>query len=244
MTTPRQRADRLLVDRGLFESRAKAQAAIEAGLVTADERTVLKPSEQIPTDAELRASPAHPYVSRGGLKLAAALDHFGFDPKNRICLDVGASTGGFTQVLLARGARRIYAVDVGTNQLHQRLRTRPEVVSLDATDIRKLSRDDIGEPPDFVSIDVSFISLKLTLPSALGLAKPPAHLVALIKPQFEAGPGATKKGIVRDATTQEATCDDIANLAMSLGWRVLGVIPSPILGGDGNAEFLLGAIRD
>jgi len=244
MTTPRQRADRILVDRGLFESRAKAQAAIEAGLVTADERTVLKPSEQIPTDAELRASPAHPYVSRGGLKLAAALDHFGFDPKNRICLDVGASTGGFTQVLLARGARRIYAVDVGTNQLHQRLRTRPEVVSLDATDIRKLSRDDIGEPPDFVSIDVSFISLKLTLPSALGLAKPPAHLVALIKPQFEAGPGATKKGIVRDATTQEATCDDIANLATSLGWRVLGVIPSPILGGDGNAEFLLGAIRD
>src|SRR5262245_21846269 len=228
MTTPRQRADRLFVDRGLFESRAKAQAAIEAGLVTADERTVLKPSEQIPTDAELRASPAHP----------------GFDPKNRICLDVGVSTGGFTQVLLARGARRIYAVDVGTNQLHQRLRTRPEVVSLDATDIRKLSRDDIGEPPDFVSIDVSFISLKLTLPSALGLAKPPAHLVALIKPQFEAGPGATKKGIVRDATTQEATCDDIANLATSLGWRVLGVIPSPILGGDGNAEFLLGAIRD
>ena len=244
MTTPRQRADRILVDRGLFESRAKAQAAIEAGLVTADERTVLKPSEQIPTDAELRASPAHPYVSRGGLKLAAALDHFGFDPKNRICLDVGASTGGFTQVLLARGARRIYAVDVGTNQLHQRLRTKPEVVSLDATDIRKLSRDDIGEPPDFVSIDVSFISLKLTLPPALGLAKPPAHLIALIKPQFEAGPGATKKGIVRDAAMQEAICDDIANLATSLGWRVLGVITSPILGGDGNAEFLLGAILD
>jgi 23S rRNA (cytidine1920-2'-O)/16S rRNA (cytidine1409-2'-O)-methyltransferase len=244
MTTPRQRADRLLVDRGLFESRAKAQAAIEAGLVTADERTVLKPSEQIPTDAELRASPAHPYVSRGGLKLAAALDHFGFDPKNRICLDVGASTGGFTQVLLGRGARRIYTVDVGTNQLHKILRTRPEVVSLDATDIRKLSRDDIGEPPDFVSIDVSFISLKLTLPSALELAKPPAHLVALIKPQFEAGPGNTKKGIVRDAAMQEAICDDIANLATSLGWRVLGVITSPILGGDGNAEFLLGAILD
>ena len=244
MSTPRQRADRLLVVRGLFESRAKAQAAIEAGLVTADERTVLKPSEQIPTDAELRASPAHPYVSRGGLKLAAALDHFGFDPKNRICLDVGASTGGSTQVLLGRGARRIYAVDVGTNQLHKILRTRPEVVSLDATDIRKLSRDDIGEPPDFVSIDVSFISLKLTLPSALGLAKPPAHLVALIKPQFEAGPGATKKGIVRDAAMQEAISDDIANLATSLGWRVLGVITSPILGGDGNAEFLLGAILD
>jgi 23S rRNA (cytidine1920-2'-O)/16S rRNA (cytidine1409-2'-O)-methyltransferase len=244
MTTPRQRADRLLVDRGLFESRAKAQAAIEAGLVTADERTVLKPSEQIPTDAKLHASSAHPYVSRGGLKLAAALDHFGFDPKNWSCLDVGASTGGFTQVLLDRGARRVHAVDVGTDQLHKLLRTRPEVVSLEATDIRRLSRDDIGEPPDFVSIDVSFISLKLILPSALALAKSPAHLVALIKPQFEAGPGSTKKGIVRDAAMQEAVCGDITKLATSLGWRVLGVIPSPVLGGDGNAEFLLGAIRD
>jgi len=244
MTTPRQRADRLLVDRGLFESRAKAQAAIEAGLVTADERTVLKPSEQIPTDAELRASPAHPYVSRGGLKLAAALDHFGFDPKNRICLDVGASTGGFTQVLLGRGARRIYAVDVGTNQLHKILRTRPEVVSLDATDIRKLSRDDIGEPPDFVSIDVSFISLKLTLPSALGLAKPPAHLVALIKPQFEAGRGASKKGIVRDRAIHAAVCGDIEKFVTALGWRVVETIESPITGGDGNIEFLLGAVRD
>src|SRR5215470_6254607 len=229
MTTPRQRADRLLVDRGLFESRAKARAAIEAGLVTADERTVLKPSEQIPTDAELRASPAHPYVSRSGLKLAAALDHFGFDPKNRICLDVGASTGGFTQVLLDRGARRVYAVDVGTGQLHKLLRTRPEVVSLEATDIRHLSRDAISEPPDFVSIDVSFISLKLTLPPALALARAPAHLVALIKPQFEAGPGATKKGIVRDAAMQEAVCEDIVKLVMSLGWRVLGIIPSPVL---------------
>jgi len=244
MTTPRQRADRLLVDRGLFVSRAKAQAAIEAGLVTADERTVLKPSEQIPTDAKLHANSAHPYVSRGGLKLAAALDHFGFDPKNRICLDVGASTGGFTQVLLDRGARRIYAVDVGTDQLHKLLRTRPEVVSLEATDIRQLSRDAISEPPDFISIDVSFISLKLTLPPAVALAKVPARLVALIKPQFEAGPGATKKGIIRDAAMQEGVCDDIVKLATSLGWRVLGIIPSPVLGGDGNAEFLLGATRD
>jgi len=244
MNTSRQRADRLLVDRGLFESRAKAQAAIEAGLVTADERTVLKPSEQISTDAKLQASSAHPYVSRGGVKLEAALDHFRFDPKNRICLDVGASTGGFTQVLLNRGARRIYAVDVGTNQLHKLLRTRPEVVSFDSTDIRGLSSGDLGEPPDFISIDVSFISLKLTLPPALALAKVPALLVALIKPQFEAGPGATKKGIVRDTAMQEAVCDDIVKLAMSLGWRVLGIIPSPVLGGDGNAEFLLGATRD
>jgi 23S rRNA (cytidine1920-2'-O)/16S rRNA (cytidine1409-2'-O)-methyltransferase len=244
MTTPRQRADRLLVDRGLFESRAKAQAAIEAGLVTADEKVVLKPSEQIPADAKLQASAAHPYVSRGGVKLAAALDHFGFDPKGRICLDVGASTGGFAQVLLERGARRIYAVDVGTDQLHKSLRARPEIISLDSTDIRQLSPDSLDEPADLVSIDVSFISLKLTLPSALGLARSPAQLVALIKPQFEAGPGAVKKGIVRDGALQQAICDDIARFVASLGWRMLGVIPSPILGGDGNAEFLLGAIRD
>jgi 23S rRNA (cytidine1920-2'-O)/16S rRNA (cytidine1409-2'-O)-methyltransferase len=244
MTTPRQRADRLLVDRGLFESRAKAQAAIEAGLVTADEKVVLKPSEQIPADAKLQASAAHPYVSRGGVKLAAALDHFGFDPKGRICLDVGASTGGFAQVLLERGARRVYAVDVGTDQLHKSLRARPEIISLDSTDIRQLSPDSLDEPADLVSIDVSFISLKLTLPSALGLARSPAQLVALIKPQFEAGPGAVKKGIVRDGALQQAICDDIARFVASLGWRVLGVIPSPILGGDGNAEFLLGAIRD
>lgn len=244
MITPRQRADRLLVDRGLFESRAKAQAAIEAGLVTADERTVLKPSEQIPTDAKLHASATYPYVSRGGIKLAAALDHFGFNPKDRICLDIGASTGGFTQVLLDRGARRIYAVDVGTDQLHKSLRTRPEVVSFDSSDIRTISRDRLGELPDLVSIDVSFISLKLTLPSALGLARSAAQLVALIKPQFEAGRGAAKKGIVRDTALQEAICDGIAGFVTSLGWRVLGVIPSPIMGGDGNAEFLLGAIRD
>lgn len=244
MTTPRQRADRLLVDRGLFESRAKAQAAIEAGLVTADEKVVLKPSEQIPADAKLQASAAHPYVSRGGVKLAAALDHFGFDPKGRICLDVGASTGGFAQVLLERGARRVYAVDVGTDQLHKSLRARPEIISLDSTDIRQLSPDSLDEPADLVSIDVSFISLKLTLPSALGLARSPAQLVALIKPQFEAGPGAVKKGIVRDGALQQAICDDIARFVASLGWRVLGVIPSPILGGDGNAEFLLGASRD
>src|SRR5262249_42554285 len=154
MTTPRQRADRLLVDRGLFVSRAKAQAAIEAGRVTADERTVLKPSEQIPTDAELRASPAHPYVSRGGLKLATALDHFGFDPKNRICLDVGASTGGFTQVLLGRGARTVYAVDVGREQLHARLRADPRVVALEQTDIRSLAVSSLDPSPDLITVDV------------------------------------------------------------------------------------------
>ena len=153
MNAPRQRADRLLVARGLFESRAKAQAAIEAGLVTADERVVNKASEEVPTDAVLRASAVHPYVSRGGVKLAAALDHFHLDPNGHVCLDVGASTGGFTQVLLSRGAQRVYAVDVGHGQLHETLRTRPEVISLEATDIRTLSPARLGKPPDFVNDD-------------------------------------------------------------------------------------------
>lgn len=244
MIAPRQRADRLLVARGLFESRAKAQAAIEAGLVTADDRVVGKASEEIPTNALLRASAAHPYVSRGGVKLAAALDRFHFDPNGHVCLDVGASTGGFTQVLLSHGAQRVYAVDVGHRQLHETLRTRPEVISLEATDIRTLSPSRLEKLPDFVTIDVSFISLKLVLPPVTALAKTPAQFVALIKPQFEAGPGAAKKGIVREPAIHAAICADIAKFVVSLGWRVLGIIPSPIEGGEGNAEFLLGAARD
>jgi 23S rRNA (cytidine1920-2'-O)/16S rRNA (cytidine1409-2'-O)-methyltransferase len=235
------RIDRLLVERGLFESRAKAQAAIEAGLVIANERLVHKASEEIAMDASLRASAAHPYVSRGGVKLAAALDHFGFVPKGRICLDVGASTGGFTQVLLERGAASVYAVDVGRGQLHQSLRTSPKVMSLEETDIRKLSLP--GEPPDLIVVDVSFISLKLVLPTALALVKTPAQLLALIKPQFEAGRAQLKRGIVRDPAVQTAVCDDISAFVASLGWRVIGIIPSPITGGDGNAEFLLGAAK-
>jgi 23S rRNA (cytidine1920-2'-O)/16S rRNA (cytidine1409-2'-O)-methyltransferase len=244
MNSPRQRADRLLVERGLFESRAKAQAAIEAGLVTANERVVRKASEEVPADASLHASAAHPYVSRGGVKLAAAIDAFHFDPKDRVCLDVGASTGGFTQVLLNVGARLVYAVDVGRGQLHETLRTRPDVISLEATDIRNLSPARLDKRPGFVTIDVSFISLKSVLPAAIALAETPAQLVALIKPQFEVGAGATKKGIVRDPAVHAAICDDIAEFVASLGWRVLGVIPSPIEGGDGNAEFLLGAMHD
>jgi 23S rRNA (cytidine1920-2'-O)/16S rRNA (cytidine1409-2'-O)-methyltransferase len=240
----RQRIDRLLVARGLFDSRAKAQAAIAAGLVTADERLVRKASDAIAVDAALSASPAHPYVSRGGVKLAAALDHFGFDPKGRVCLDVGASTGGFTEVLIERGARRVYAVDVGHGQLHKTLQQRPEIISLEETDIRAMAPARLPEPPTFITVDVSFISLKLVLPEALKLAKLPAQLVALIKPQFEAGPVLVKKGIVRDAAVHTAVCEDIAAFATSLGWRVAGVIPSPIAGGDGNAEFLLGASRD
>jgi 23S rRNA (cytidine1920-2'-O)/16S rRNA (cytidine1409-2'-O)-methyltransferase len=238
------RADRLLVERGLFESRAKAQAAIAAGLVTADGRPVMKPSEMLAADAALRAEPAHPYVSRGGVKLAAALDHFGFDPRGRTCLDVGASTGGFTEVLVARGAKHVYAVDVGRGQLHPRLREHRKVTVIEETDIRSLSPSLLPEAPDFIAVDVSFISLKLVLPRALALARLPAQLVALIKPQFEAGRAHIRKGIVRDAQVQAEVCSRVTDLVARLGWGVIGIIPSPIAGGDGNREFLIGARRD
>ena len=241
---PRQRIDRLLVERGLFESRAKAQAAIAAGLVTADDVTVAKPSDEVPLDAVLRAEPAHPWVSRGGVKLAAALEHFGFDPSGRVCLDVGASTGGFAQVLLARGARRVYAVDVGRGQLHASLRGRPDVVSIEATDIRSLDPANVAEPPELVTVDVSFVSLRLVLPAALALTRGPARLLALIKPQFEAGRRAAKKGIVREPRVHADVCAALAAFVASLGWRVAGIVPSPIPGGDGNREFFIGAQRD
>jgi 23S rRNA (cytidine1920-2'-O)/16S rRNA (cytidine1409-2'-O)-methyltransferase len=245
--TRRVRIDRLLVERGLFESRAKAQTAIAAGNVTADELVVEKPSEEISADAVLRAAPAHPYVSRAGVKLAAALDRFRsdplLDPRGRVCLDVGAGTGGFTEVLLARGARRVYAVDVGRGQLHPSLRARPEIVSMEATDVRRLDLARLAERPDFVVIDVSFISLKLVLPAALALVQTPASLLALIKPQFEAGRHRVKGGIVRDARVHAAVCDDIAAFAASCGWRVAGMVPSPIPGGDGNREFFIAAER-
>lgn len=244
MSAQRQRADRLLVERGLFESRAKAQAAIEAGLVFADDRPVRKASEELATDSVIRASAAHPYVSRGGIKLEAALEHFRFDPKGRVCLDVGASTGGFAQVLLEHGAKRVFAVDVGHNQLHEALRDRPDITSLEGTDIRSLSPHLLNEAPDFVTVDVSFASLKNVLPSALAFVKRPARLIALIKPQFEAGRGATKKGIVRDRAVHAAVCGDIEKFVTALGWRVVNTIESPITGGDGNIEFLLGAVRD
>jgi 23S rRNA (cytidine1920-2'-O)/16S rRNA (cytidine1409-2'-O)-methyltransferase len=239
----RTRIDRLLVERGLFESRAKAQAAIAAGRVTVDEILVVKPSDEVATDAVLRAEPAHPYVSRGGVKLAFALDHFHFEPSERVCLDVGASTGGFSEVLLARGARRIYAIDVGRGQLHPSLRMRPQIVSLEATDVRNLDPALLPERPDFVVVDVSFISLQLVLPAALALAQAPAQLLALIKPQHEAGKGALKKGIVRDPLVQAAVCDEVASIIGSLGWKVAGIVPSPVLGGDGNREFLIAAHR-
>jgi 23S rRNA (cytidine1920-2'-O)/16S rRNA (cytidine1409-2'-O)-methyltransferase len=239
----RQRADRLLVERGLFESRAKAQAAIEAGLVIANDVVVRKASEEIAVDARLSASAAYPYVSRGGVKLAAVLDHFKVDVRGRVCLDVGASTGGFTEVLLQRGAPRVYAVDVGRGQLHASLRARPEVVSLEETDIRTIAPTPFDPPPDLVVIDVSFISLKLVLPAALGLVQTPASLIALIKPQFEAGRRRVKRGIVRDARVHAAVCEDIAAFVVSCGCMVAGIVPSPIPGGDGNREFFIAAER-
>jgi 23S rRNA (cytidine1920-2'-O)/16S rRNA (cytidine1409-2'-O)-methyltransferase len=239
----RERADRLLVARGLFESRAQAQAAIAAGQVTADGSPVCKPSEQIPSAAVIAAQPAHPYVSRGGIKLAAALDSFALDVGGRVCLDIGSSTGGFTEVLLARGARHVYAVDVGHAQLHARLRGRQQITSIEQTDIRDLDASQLVVPPDFAAIDVSFISLKLVLPHVSRLLQPTATLVALIKPQFEAGRGHIRKGIVRDTAVHAAICDDIARSLADLGWHVGGHMPSPILGGDGNREFFLEARR-
>jgi 23S rRNA (cytidine1920-2'-O)/16S rRNA (cytidine1409-2'-O)-methyltransferase len=239
----RVRIDRLLVERGLFESRAKAQAAIAAGLVTADDVPITKPSAEIAVDAVLRAEPAYPWVSRAGVKLAAALDHLGIDLADRVCLDIGASTGGFTEVMLARGARRVYAVDVGRGQLHPRLRGRPEIVSLEATDIRALDPARLTERPDFVAVDVSFISLKLVLPAALALADRRTHLVALVKPQFETGRRHLKKGVVRDPAVQAEVCADIADVIRTLGCHVLATFHSPILGGDGNREFFIGARR-
>jgi 23S rRNA (cytidine1920-2'-O)/16S rRNA (cytidine1409-2'-O)-methyltransferase len=242
--TKRKRADVALVERGLFESRARAQAAITAGLVTANGAVVRKSSDEVTEGAVLQASPEHPWVSRGALKLVAALDRFGFDPGGDICLDVGASTGGFTEVLLANGANKVYAVDVGRGQLHARLRDDPAVISLEETDIRKLDPARLVEAPEFATVDVSFISLKLVLPALDRLLCRPAHLIALIKPQFEAGRAHVKKGIVRDAAVHAAVCQDTDAFARSLGWAVAGIIPSPIEGGEGNREFLLGARRD
>jgi 23S rRNA (cytidine1920-2'-O)/16S rRNA (cytidine1409-2'-O)-methyltransferase len=242
MTNP-ERADRLLVARGLFESRARAQAAIAAGLVTADGVPVRKASDEISSDAFIAAEPEHPYVSRGGVKLAAALEHFSIDVTGRVCLDVGASTGGFTELLLTRGARRVYAVDVGSKQLHQRLRGRDDVLSIEQTDIRTIDPAALPEQPDLATIDVSFISLKLVLPAVGKLVAPHARILGLIKPQFEADRRQSKKGIVRDDAVHRMVCENISSFVASLGWDVGGIVPSAILGGDGNREFFIAAKR-
>jgi 23S rRNA (cytidine1920-2'-O)/16S rRNA (cytidine1409-2'-O)-methyltransferase len=240
---PRKRADVLLVERGLFESRARARAAIEAGLVLADGKVVAKPSDTIAPDAALSAEPAHPYVSRGGVKLAGALEHYPIDVEGHVCLDVGASTGGFTEVLLANGASLVFAIDVGHGQLHPSLHDHPNIVSMEGTDIRSLEGKRLPARPDVVTIDVSFISLKAVLPVALSLAAAPMHLLALIKPQFEAPRKHSKRGIIRNAMVHQEICDDIASFAASQGCTDIQIFPSSITGGDGNIEFFLGARR-
>jgi 23S rRNA (cytidine1920-2'-O)/16S rRNA (cytidine1409-2'-O)-methyltransferase len=242
----RQRLDQLLVERGLAESRAKAQALILAGRVFAGGQRRDKPGQNVPADLAVEVrGPSSPYVSRGGIKLAAALDFFAIDPSGRVALDIGASTGGFTDVLLQRRARRVYAIDVGQGQLDWRLRNDTRVVVLERVNARHLNRDLISEPVDLVVCDASFISLKLVLPAALELADPGGLLVALIKPQFEVGKGRVGRGgVVRDPALHAEVCADIAQwLAEAQGWRVLGSIESPITGPKGNREFLIAAER-
>jgi 23S rRNA (cytidine1920-2'-O)/16S rRNA (cytidine1409-2'-O)-methyltransferase len=242
-TSSRKRADVLLVERGLFESRARARAAIEAGFVTADGKQVMKPSETIAADADVSAQPAHPWVSRGGVKLAGALEQYPIDVEGHVCLDVGASTGGFTEVLLANGASIVFAIDVGHGQLHHSLQNHPNIVSMEETDIRKYEGKRLPARPDVVVIDVSFISLKAVLPVALSLAAAPMHLLALIKPQFEADRKHSKHGIIKNAFVHQEICDDISAFAASLGCTDIRVFPSSIAGGDGNIEFFIGARR-
>ncbi len=242
----KRRADRLLVDRGLAESRTRAQALIAAGLVLCAGRPVSKPSEELDETAELAVTGRdHPWVSRGGVKLAAALEAFALDPRDCICLDLGASTGGFVEVLLSRGAAKVYAVDVGRGQLHPRLAGDPRVVSLERTDARELTTALVPEPVDLLSADLSFISLARALPAALALVRPGGRLVALVKPQFEVGPGKVcKGGIVRDAAARKAAIAGVRDwLAAQPGWTVEGLAESPIAGSDGNREALICARR-
>ncbi|MFO1127679.1 MAG: TlyA family RNA methyltransferase [Rhodospirillales bacterium] len=239
------RADQLLVERGLAESRTRAQALILAGLVFAGERRIDKPGDQLSADTALVVRGRdHPWVSRGGVKLTHALDHFAIDPRDRVCLDVGASTGGFTDVLLARGAARVYAVDVGAGQLAWKLRQDARVVVLERTNARRLSAEEVPEPVDLITADVSFISLTLALPAAMALAAADARLVALVKPQFEAGRQEVGKGgIVRDPSVHARVCARAAAFFEEAGWPVLGITDSPIAGADGNREFLIAACR-
>lgn len=239
------RLDRFLVENGLAATRSRAADLIRRGCVRIAGRTELKPGTLVAQDFELSlTAEASPYVSRAGLKLAAALDAFAFDPKRRVALDLGASTGGFTDLLIARGAAKVYAVDVGSGQLHAKLRVNPKVVALENTDARSLDRVLIGEAVGAIVADVSFISLTLALPRALELAAPGAWLAALIKPQFEAGREAVGKGgIVRDEAARQSAVAKVQEfLEEKRGWRVIGIIPSPILGGSGNQEFLIGAV--
>jgi 23S rRNA (cytidine1920-2'-O)/16S rRNA (cytidine1409-2'-O)-methyltransferase len=243
LSAGKQRVDQALVDRGLAESRSRAQALIMAGLVFAGERKVLKSGETIAADAPLDVrGKDHPWVSRGGLKLDHGLTHFGIDAAGATCLDVGSSTGGFTDVLLTRVAAKVYAVDVGTNQLAWKLRQNPRVVVLEQTNARHLTPEQIPEPIDLLVCDASFIALSKVLEKAVTFVRPGGRAVLLVKPQFEAGRGEVGKGgVVRDEAVHQRVCAQAEQWIASLGWRVLGLTPSPITGPEGNVEFLLAA---
>lgn len=240
------RADQLLVQRGLAESRTRAQALILSGNVFAGDRRVAKAGDMLAEETALTVKGRdHPWVSRGGIKLDHGLTHFGFDVTGAVALDVGSSTGGFTDVLLSRGAAKVYAVDVGTNQLAWKLRSNPRVIVHEQTNARDLNTGIIPEPVDIVVCDASFISLSKVLDAALDLAKPGARLVALIKPQFEAGRDEVGKGgVVRDPAVHQRVCNDAAEWVRTKGWTVVGVEQSPITGPEGNVEFLIGATKE
>ena len=242
----KQRADQALVERGLVESRSRAQALIMAGLVFAGERKIAKAGDMIAADAVLDVrGKDHPWVSRGGLKLDHGLTHFGIDVTGAVALDVGSSTGGFTDVLLSRGAAKVYAVDVGTNQLAWKLRQDSRVVVMEQTNARHLTAGQVPEAIDIVVCDASFISLAKVIEAPLRFARVGAHAVLLVKPQFEAGREEVGKGgVVRDPAVHIRVCDAAASWIASQGWRVLGVTPSPITGPEGNVEFLLGAVKE
>jgi 23S rRNA (cytidine1920-2'-O)/16S rRNA (cytidine1409-2'-O)-methyltransferase len=236
MTTS-DRADVFLVAHGYARTRAEAQEAIAAGKVFDGGRPVLKASQRLNETSRIRYERAHPFVSRGALKLAAALNHFALSPRGLVCLDLGASTGGFSEVLLMQGAKRVYAIDVGHGQLDPKIAADPRVVAMENTNARDLKP--LPEPPQAIVADLSFISLKLALPPALEMATPGAWLVALVKPQFEAGRAHVGKGgIVRDGNVHDAV---LADIAAWMPWMVLGTMESPVKGGDGNREFLLAA---
>ncbi|HPF24260.1 MAG TPA: TlyA family RNA methyltransferase [Hyphomonas sp.] len=240
----KDRTDRVLVKLGLFESRASARAAIEAGLVRVDGVTVTKPAQEISEDAAIEADPAHHYVSRGGLKLAHGLEAFGVVPKGRRCLDIGASTGGFTEVLLLAGAAHVVAVDVGRGQLHPRIAGDPRVTSHEATDARNLTADMLGEAPDLLVCDASFISLEKLLDVPLSLAAPGAEFVGLFKPQFQVGRDHVGKGgIVTDIAEADAAAVRFEAWMKEKGWPIHAWTASPISGGDGNAERLFYAVK-
>jgi 23S rRNA (cytidine1920-2'-O)/16S rRNA (cytidine1409-2'-O)-methyltransferase len=241
-----QRLDSALVARGYFPSRARARAAIDAGLVTIGGARATKPAMTVRDGDDIRvAGDVHAYVSRGGVKLAAALDHFRIDPAGKVCLDLGASTGGFTDVLIRRGAARVYAVDVGSGQLHRAVQSHPRVISLESKHAKDLARDCVRDPIALLVCDVSFISLTKALPAPLALCAPEAELVALVKPQFELGPARIGKGGVAMATEDElvSLIADLCRWLGERGWTANGAIESPIRGGDGNREFLLAAAR-